>query len=223
MAIEPFTFPLNGFTPHLGPDAFFILTFWTLALPMFVATAGVFVLRQIDLNIEVSGRVKLILPVLYVGLIWSAVFVVNWYFLYLRLPTDFSVFFISIPCVLGFLQAYFSYPDRDRFYVVVFVVVLIALWSFSFWSLGKYSYPMGFGVGAIYIAPLLSAFRFIGMIVLSGSPIAYFFFLAYIYRWSSGSKGFFDSVLMPCLLVTVIYSPFFLFLSFLLIGFLFPF
>lgn len=223
MAIEPFIFPLNGITPHLEPNEFFLLTFWALFLPMFVATVGVFVLRRIDLNIEVSGRVKLMLPVLYVGLCGIWFLLTGTIQFYSYLPTEFFMFFISIPAVLGFLQAYFSYPDRDRFYVVVFVVVLIALWSFLFWSFGEYNHPMGFGVGAIQIAPLLSAFRIIGMIVLSGSPIAYFVFLGFTYRWSPDSKVFSESVMMRWLLVTVIYSPFFLFLSFLLIEFLLPF
>jgi hypothetical protein len=224
MTAELFILPLHYNGPTLTLDDLFRLTFWVLTLPMFVAMMGVFLSRRIDPNIKVSNSVKLMLPLLFAGFIWTVTFssldtvfaVVDFisslvyedYIVYVG--NHIAIFIFSVPAILGFLRASFSYPDRDRLYGVAFVIVLVASWALMFtW----YEQTTGFDWGIIYIAAT-SSVLFIGIMVLAASPVAYFLFLAHIYRTSSDSEPV-GSFLIPCLLVTVIYSPLFL-LSFLM-------
>jgi hypothetical protein len=205
MTTELLTLPLHYNGPTLTPEVLFYTTFWILTLPMFVAMIGVFLSKRIDLNIEVSDSVKLIPPLLYAGLIWGVFF---WS------PNMISVvgeFILLIPSVLGFLQACLSYPDRNGLYEVVFIFVLVASWGFILTILyEQVVVSAGNPAHLTSVSSVLSIVRLFGALVLITSPIAYFAFLTYIYRGSSESESFLDSVLMPCLLVTVIYSPLFL-------------
>ena len=215
--------PLNEVEPTLTPERLFFITFWVLTLPMFVATVGVFLLRRIDLNIKLPDQVKLMLPLFYAGLVWGmafslpdtvivvAEFIANWvyedavYFV----DTYIVISILSVPSILGFLQAYLGYPDRVRLYMVVFVVVLVASWALS--SIPFLGQARGIGYFGSFVL-------FIGILIMVVSPLAYFVLLAYIYRESSDSDSFLDSVLIPWLLITVIYSPLVLFSYLLLIS-----
>jgi hypothetical protein len=224
MMAELLILPLHYSGPTLTPEALFHTTFWVLTLPMFVAMIGVFLSRRIDLNIEISDSVKLIIPLLYTGLIWflwsqnTGVIVVEFIFspvygdIY-RAGVEFgvTVFILLIPSVLGFLQACLSYPDRNGLYEVVFVFILVASWGFILTVLyEQVVISAGNPAHLTSVSSVLSIVRLFGALVLITSPIAYFAFLTYIYRGSSESESFLDSVPMPCLLVTVIYSPLFL-------------